>query len=53
AGAKQIIQFRLSHTDELISVAEEGLTEESQCLKVDTNDVFFDKDMFEGAKEKL
>ncbi|PBK59158.1 hypothetical protein ARMSODRAFT_1009853 [Armillaria solidipes] len=37
---------------------EEALTEECQCLrpsglKVDTNDVFFDKDVFEGAKEKL
>ncbi len=40
--------------DELISVAEEeSLTEESQSLKVDTYDVFFDKDVFEGAKEKL
>ncbi|SJL16476.1 uncharacterized protein ARMOST_20002 [Armillaria ostoyae] len=48
--AKQIIQFRLSHLDELISVVEEeGLTEESQCRKVDTYNVFFDKDMFEGA----
>ncbi|SJL14319.1 uncharacterized protein ARMOST_17775 [Armillaria ostoyae] len=36
-AAKQIIQFRLSHLDELISVAEEeGMTEESQCRKVDT-----------------
>ncbi|KAK0440839.1 FAD dependent oxidoreductase [Armillaria borealis] len=53
-AAKQIIQFRLSHLDELISVAEEeGLTEESQCRKVDTYDVYFDKDVFEGAKEKL
>ncbi|KAK0232756.1 hypothetical protein IW262DRAFT_1451228 [Armillaria fumosa] len=51
---KQVIQFRLSHLDEMISVAEEeGLTEESQCRKVDTYDVYFDKDMFEGAKEKL
>ncbi|KAK0456998.1 hypothetical protein EV421DRAFT_2029382 [Armillaria borealis] len=32
---------------------EEGLTEESQCRKVDTYDVYFDKDVFEGAKEKL
>ncbi|KAK0245304.1 FAD dependent oxidoreductase-domain-containing protein [Armillaria nabsnona] len=53
-AAKQIIQFRLSHLDELISVAEEeGLTEESQCRKVDTYDVYFDKAVFEGAKEKL
>ncbi|PBK79868.1 hypothetical protein ARMGADRAFT_1092735 [Armillaria gallica] len=53
-AAKQIIQFRLSHLDELISVAEEeGLTEESQCRKVDTYGVFFDKGVFEGAKEKL
>ncbi len=53
-AAKQIIQFRLSHLDELISVAEEeGLTEESQCRKVDTYDVYFDKDVFEGAREKL
>ncbi|SJL05214.1 uncharacterized protein ARMOST_08580 [Armillaria ostoyae] len=53
-AAKQIIQFRLSHLDELISVAEEqGLTEEDQCRKVDTYDVLFDKDVFERAKEKL
>ncbi|KAK0245316.1 hypothetical protein EDD85DRAFT_731024, partial [Armillaria nabsnona] len=52
--AKQIIQFRLSHLDELISVAEEeGLTEEGQCRKVDTYGVYFDKDVFEEAKEKL
>ncbi|SJL05197.1 uncharacterized protein ARMOST_08563 [Armillaria ostoyae] len=30
-----------------------SLTEESQCRKVDTYDVYFDKDVFEGAKEKL
>ncbi len=36
-AAKQIIESRLSHLDELMSVAEEeGLTEESQCRKVDT-----------------
>ncbi|SJL05198.1 uncharacterized protein ARMOST_08564 [Armillaria ostoyae] len=51
-AAKQIIH---SHLDELISVAEEqGLTEEDQCRKVDTYDVFFDiGDVFERAKEKL
>ncbi|KAG7450844.1 FAD dependent oxidoreductase [Guyanagaster necrorhizus] len=53
-AAKQIIEFRLSHLDELIRVAEEeGLTKESQCRKVETYDVFFDKEVFEGAKEKL
>ncbi|KAK0506551.1 FAD dependent oxidoreductase [Armillaria luteobubalina] len=47
--AKQIIQFRLSHLDELISVAEEeGLIEESQCRKVDTYDVYFDKGLWLG-----
>ncbi len=36
-AAKQIIESRLSHLDELMSVAEEeGWTEESQCHKVDT-----------------
>ncbi len=41
-AAKQIIHLRLSHLDELISVAEEeGLAEESQCR------------VFEGAGEKL
>ncbi len=53
-AAKQIIQFRLSHLDELISVAEEqGLTEEGQYRKADAYDVFFDKDVFERTKEKL
>ncbi|KAK0440433.1 FAD dependent oxidoreductase [Desarmillaria tabescens] len=52
--AKQIIRFRLLHLDELIGVAEEeGLMEESQCRKVETYGVFFDKDVFEGAREKL
>ncbi|SJL03048.1 uncharacterized protein ARMOST_06393 [Armillaria ostoyae] len=50
-AANQVIQFRLLHLDELSSVAgEEGLTEESQCRKYD---VFFGKDVSEGAKEKL
>ncbi|SJL03054.1 uncharacterized protein ARMOST_06399 [Armillaria ostoyae] len=50
-AANQVIQFRLLHLDELSSVAEEkGLTEESQCRKYD---VFFGKDMSDGAKEKL
>ncbi|KAK0207927.1 hypothetical protein DFS33DRAFT_1458941 [Desarmillaria ectypa] len=53
-AANEIIKFRLCHLDELISVAkEESLTEESQCRKVDTYDVFFDKKVFEAAKEKL
>ncbi|KAK0444908.1 FAD dependent oxidoreductase [Desarmillaria tabescens] len=53
-AARQIIRFKLSHLDELIGVTEEeGLTEESQCRKVETYDMFFDQEAFEGAKEKL
>ncbi|PBK79444.1 hypothetical protein ARMGADRAFT_135150 [Armillaria gallica] len=43
-AAKQVIQFRLSHSDELIGVAEEeSLTEESQCLKVDIDEGVFEE----------
>ncbi|KAF4605698.1 hypothetical protein EYR40_004487 [Pleurotus pulmonarius] len=52
--AKRIIRFRLAHLDEFLRVAEEeGLLIDSQARKVQTFDVFFDRETFLQAKAKL
>ncbi|KAF9014268.1 FAD dependent oxidoreductase-domain-containing protein [Cyathus striatus] len=52
--AQKVIRFRLSHVENLLSIAqEEKLVDESQCRRVDTYDVFFDKGLFNESKRKL
>ncbi|EGO19425.1 hypothetical protein SERLADRAFT_453397 [Serpula lacrymans var. lacrymans S7.9] len=52
--AKMIMRFRLSHLAEMKrAAAEEHLTEECQIREVETIDVFYDRTLFEEAKEKL
>jgi hypothetical protein len=48
--AKQIIRFRLSHLQELLTVAkEENLLDDSQCRQVEAFDVFHDTGLFRKA----
>jgi hypothetical protein len=52
--AKSIIRFRLAHIAELIHVSkEENILADSQCREVETYDVFFDKETYDLAIEKL
>ncbi|EEB96965.1 hypothetical protein MPER_03809, partial [Moniliophthora perniciosa FA553] len=54
ATAQKIIRFRLAHLTELLQVAkDENLLEDSQARKVQTFNVFFDKDFYEDNKEDL
>lgn len=52
--AQRIIRFRLAHLQEFLRVAEEeGLLIDSQARRVQTFDVFFDRETFLQAKAKL
>ncbi len=52
--AQRIIRFRLAHLQEFLRVAEEeDLLIDSQARKVQTFDVFFDRETFLQAKAKL
>ena len=52
--ARKIIRFRLSHFQELLSIAtEENLLEESQCREVEALDAFFELSLYNEAKGKL
>lgn len=52
--ARKIIRFRLSHFQELLSVAtEENLLEESQCREVEALDAFYEPSLYNEAKGKL
>ncbi|KAF7437327.1 hypothetical protein PC9H_004166 [Pleurotus ostreatus] len=54
AIAQRIIRFRLAHLQEFLRVAEEeGLLIDSQARRVQTFDVFFDRETFLQAKAKL
>lgn len=52
--ARKIIHFRLSHFQELLSVAtEENLLEEAQCREVEAFDAFYEPSLYNEAKGKL
>jgi len=52
--ARKIIRFRLSHFQELLSVAtDENLLEESQCREVEALDAFCEPSLYNEAKGKL
>lgn len=52
--ARKIIRFRLSHFQELLSVAtDENLLEDSQCREVEALDAFYEPSLFNEAKGKL
>ncbi|KAF9014891.1 FAD dependent oxidoreductase-domain-containing protein [Cyathus striatus] len=52
--ARKIIQFRLAHLPELLSVADqEGLLGQSQCRVVEAFDVFLDQTLYKNAKVQL
>ncbi|KAI9040535.1 NAD(P)/FAD-dependent oxidoreductase [Aspergillus affinis] len=49
-AAKKVVQFRLSHLDEVLAVAEEyGLVEEAQARKVQFLSVYFDDERWDEA----
>lgn len=52
--ARKISRFRLSHFQELLSVAtDENLLEDSQCREVEALDAFYEPSLFDEAKGKL
>lgn len=55
SAARQIILFRLSHIQALISAAKEDgpLLLDSQARKLEQMDVFFDSSLFSEAKQEL
>lgn len=53
-AAKSIVQFRSAHVAALLRIAkEENLLHDSQARNVQDFDVYFNDELFEGAKEGL
>ncbi|KAH7884298.1 FAD dependent oxidoreductase [Phlebopus sp. FC_14] len=53
-SAQKMIRFRLAHLHELRRVAEEeSILEESQWREVEAVDAFYNRELFEKAKEKV
>ncbi|OOF91806.1 hypothetical protein ASPCADRAFT_133894 [Aspergillus carbonarius ITEM 5010] len=53
-AAQRIMRFRMAHLREILDTAEEyGLTEDCQARKVQFLNVYFDKEGWQGARERL